>query len=74
MKGAVNLPHARISQRVLEELPANRLFQFQVILPCGSGHVSVGVEADGGPLAIAESVAARLSASEEVPPIHRASP
>ncbi len=36
--------------------------QFQVILPCASGHVSVGVEADGDPVAIAERVGARLSA------------
>jgi hypothetical protein len=36
--------------------------QFQVILPCHGGHVSVGVEADGDPVAIGERVAA-LAAS-----------
>jgi hypothetical protein len=34
--------------------------QFQVILPCASGHVSIGVEADGDPVAIAERVASAL--------------
>ena len=45
--------------------------QFQVILPCAGGHVSVGVEADGDPVAIAECVGARLSASGEAPPAIR---
>jgi len=35
--------------------------QFQLILPWRAGHVSIGVEADGDPLAIAERAAALLS-------------
>ncbi len=35
--------------------------QFQVILPWRDGHVSVGVEAEGDPIAIAERVAAVLA-------------
>jgi hypothetical protein len=36
--------------------------QFQVILPCPGGHVSLGVEADGDPVAIGERVAALAAA------------
>jgi hypothetical protein len=32
--------------------------QFQVILPCHGGHVSVGVEADGDPVARVAALAA----------------
>jgi hypothetical protein len=38
--------------------------QFQVILPCEGGHVSVGVEADGDPVAIGERVSALAAAAE----------
>ncbi len=34
VKGAVNLPHARISPRALEELPAEKLF----VVYCGGPH------------------------------------
>jgi rhodanese-related sulfurtransferase len=34
VKGAVNLPHARISQRVLEDLPADKLF----VVYCAGPH------------------------------------
>jgi hypothetical protein len=37
--------------------------QFQVILPWRAGHVSVGVEADGDPIAIAERTFAALASS-----------
>jgi hypothetical protein len=37
--------------------------QFQVILPCPGGHVSVGVEVDGDPVAIGERVAALAAAA-----------
>jgi hypothetical protein len=36
--------------------------QFQVILPCRGGHLSIGVEADGDPVAIAERAAALVAA------------
>jgi len=35
--------------------------QFQLILPWRAGHVSIGIEADGNPLAIAVRAAAVLS-------------
>jgi hypothetical protein len=35
--------------------------QFQLILPWRAGHVSIGIEADGNPLAIAERAVALLS-------------
>jgi hypothetical protein len=38
--------------------------QFQVILPCHGGHLSIGVEADGDPVAIAERAAALVAAAE----------
>jgi rhodanese-related sulfurtransferase len=34
VKGAVNLPHARISQRVLEDLPTDKLF----VVYCAGPH------------------------------------
>src|SRR5205085_8878761 len=39
--------------------------QFQLIVPWRAGHVSIGVEADGDPLAIAARAAAVLSKSLE---------
>jgi len=35
--------------------------QYQLVLPCRAGHVSIGIEADGDPLAIAERAAAVLA-------------